>query len=87
MINYVEIYTKPNCSYCTRAKKLLELNKIIYNEQKLDVHFTREHLKELFPTAKTFPVIVLDGYHIGGAKELEQYLVENYKDTTQLLNE
>lgn len=84
---HVEIYTKSNCIHCTKAKKLLANNQIPFLEQKLDVHFTREHLKQLFPEAATYPVIVVNGFNIGGARELEEMLIEQHKDTTQLLNE
>jgi glutaredoxin len=83
----ITLYTKQNCKHCTKAKKLLATSQIPFLEQKLDVHFTREHLKQLFPDAATYPIIVINGFNIGGAKELEEMLIEQHKDTTQLLNE
>lgn len=67
------------------AAQLLEQKKIEFLEHKLDVNFTREHLLEKFPEAKTFPVIVVDGYRIGGYSELKEHLSNN--DGKQLLNE
>ena len=66
----VKIYSKPNCPYCTRAKTLLKNKGIDYEELVLGVNFNREFLLELFPEAKTFPQISIDGKGIGGYEEL-----------------
>jgi glutaredoxin 3 len=78
----VEIYTKDNCGYCTAAKSLLEDNKISFREYKLNVDFTREMVKEKYPSATSYPVIVVDGYYIGGYNEVRP-IVEEHKLTTQ----
>ena len=70
----VELYTKSNCGYCTHAKQLLEMAKMPYVEHKLDVDFTRELLLERYPTAKTYPVVVIDGFFIGGSTDLATIL-------------
>jgi glutaredoxin 3 len=66
----VVIYTKENCSYCTSAKTFLKNKNISFKELALNVDFTRETLLETFPTARTFPVVVIDGFNIGGFSEL-----------------
>ena len=78
-----EIYTKKTCKYCNLAKKLLAERNISYREYIIggDPHLltenqqvtTRESLLERYPDAQTVPQIWLDGQHIGGAEELEQY--------------
>jgi glutaredoxin 3 len=83
----VEIYTKPDCPYCSRAKSLLRDQQIPFTEQKLDEDFTREILLEKFPEAKSFPVVVIDGFRIGGYTELRHKLMEETQDTRKLLNE
>lgn len=70
----VEVYSKEGCGYCTAAVSLLSSKGIGFTEQKLGIHFTREMLLEKFPHAKTFPVIVVDGMHIGGYIELTEEL-------------
>jgi|TARA_B110000285_G_C14854179_1_gene481393 glutaredoxin 3 len=40
----------------------------------LDVDFTREALFEKFPTARTFPQIVVDDEPIGGFMEFRELL-------------
>jgi glutaredoxin 3 len=87
MISHVELYTKPDCPYCTRAKHLLKTMNIQFNEQMLNRDFTREILLEKFPHAKSYPLVVIDGFHIGGYSQLEEKINEEYKSDKQLLNE
>lgn len=83
----IEIYTRPNCSYCSRAKKLLESNRLSFIEHRLNVHFTREQLLQKFPYAKTYPVVVIDSFNIGGYIELNERLTKEYQNPQQLLIE
>jgi len=82
----ITLYTKKNCVYCDYAKNLLEYNKVKYEKLTLDEDFTRENLMELFPAAKSFPVIVVDGFNIGGYDELKMIL-EQKTETRKILNE
>lgn len=77
----IEIYTKPNCSYCVHAKKYLSENNIEYIEYKLNEDFTREELLKAVPIAKTYPVIIINGDYIGGFSDLKSGLLEKYRDT------
>ena len=85
----VEVYTKTNCTFCTKAKALLRNRRIPFTELILGEDFTREILLGKFPSVKTYPVVVIDGFHIGGASELQQYLSENAElnDTRKVLFE
>jgi len=84
---HVEIFSKENCGYCTAAKNLLRNSNIPYIEQVLDVHFTRELIVEKYSTARTFPVIVVDNYYIGGYNELRKLLEEKASGGQILLTE
>ena len=55
----IEIYGKPQCPFCDRAKALCEQKGYEYT------------YKQKFPTARTFPQIVAHGEAIGGFQELE----------------
>jgi len=68
----IEIYSKENCPYCVQAETLCKQNPILidYHKYMLDEDFTREQLFERFPTARTFPQVVVDGESIGGFTEL-----------------
>jgi glutaredoxin len=82
----VIIYTKRDCVYCDYTKNLLEVNKISYQNLILNEDFTREHLLELFPSSKTFPVITVDGFNVGGYDNLK-LILEQKTETRKLLNE
>ena len=82
----IEIYAKPGCPFCDQAKNLLNIKNLSFTEYMLDEDFTRETLLSKFPGVKSFPVIVIDGYNIGGFTQLREHL--NQERTTQkLLNE
>lgn len=83
----VTIYSKSNCIHCESAKTLLDLKNIPYIELKLDEDFTREHLMEMFPSARSFPVVVIDGFNIGGFDQLKSKLSEETESSAKLLNE
>jgi glutaredoxin 3 len=84
---HVEIYTRSGCSYCNMAKELLQSKSIGYVEQKLDIDFTRTSLVEKFSSAKTYPVIVVDGFYIGGYTQLKYLLEQRESDQRKLLTE
>lgn len=67
----VEIYSKPACPFCVQAKNLAEQKGYEYTYKMLDEDFTREELMEKFPTARTFPQIVVDGASIVGFTEFK----------------
>lgn len=70
----IVIYSKDDCIFCERARDLLHSQGREFIEQKLDKDFTRPLLKEIFPNAKTFPVITINGVYIGGFSELNELL-------------
>ncbi len=68
----VRIYTTPACSYCRRAKQLLEDEGVGYSE--IDVTSTEGALEEIsaLTTQRTFPQIVVGDRAIGGYTELAE---------------
>ena len=82
---HVEIYTRSGCNYCDAAKDLLNKSNIPYIENKLDVDFTRQNLVEKYSTARTYPVIVVDGFYIGGYEELSTLLEKRSENISKLL--
>ena len=68
----IEIYGKPQCPFCVNAKKLCEIKSLEYTYYEYIEDFSREELLEMFPNAKTFPQIKVDGVAIGGYKELHE---------------
>jgi len=82
----IEVYSKPNCPYCTKAKQLLMTMNIPFNEYKLDDDFTREIILDKFPLAKSYPIVVVDGFHIGGYSQLVEKINSENSDNRKLLN-
>ncbi|MEL0238465.1 MAG: glutaredoxin, partial [Gammaproteobacteria bacterium] len=72
-IMMIEIYGKTFCPYCDKAKALCEREGFNYSYKELDKDFTREEFFNIFPTARTFPQIKIDGNDIGGYTELEAW--------------
>lgn len=78
-----EIWTKPNCPYCDRAKNLFNIKGVEYDEYVIgltesqikpnQILKTREELLERVPNAKTVPQIWLDDNYIGGYTELAAF--------------
>lgn len=83
----VTLYTKQDCFYCSQAKVLLASKNISFTELKLNDDFTRENLLEMYPSAQTFPVVVVDGFNIGGFTQLQTMINEQTTTTAKLLNE
>ena len=75
----VEIYSKPACPFCVQAKNLAEQKGYQYTYKMLDEDFTREELMEKFPTARTFPQIVVEGQSIGGFTEFKALVDKQVK--------
>ncbi|MGK4007242.1 glutathione peroxidase [Sorangium sp. So ce1036] len=65
----VLMFTKPGCSYCAKAKRLLEERKLPYEE----VAASPRRLRAVSGKSST-PQVFIDGQHIGGADDLEAYL-------------
>jgi glutaredoxin 3 len=69
----IKIYSKHNCIFCDKAKmRLAKYNPTVLM---LDEDFTREEFFKLFPNAKTFPQIVMDGKSVGGYMDLNELSV------------
>jgi len=68
------IWSKYHCPYCDKAKSLLKLRRIEFEERKLGDGWTKEELLEAVPTARSVPQIFIDDKLIGGYQELEHHL-------------
>ena len=68
------IYSKPNCGVCLQAKQLLEMEELPFEYLQLGKHYSLQEFMEMFPNARTFPMIVKDEEIIGGYNDLIEYL-------------
>ena len=70
----VEIFGKPDCIHCEKAKFLCKQKEIEFTYQELGKDFEMGFILETFPGAKTFPQIIVDGQKIGGYTDFEKLL-------------
>ena len=67
----VEIYTKMTCGFCIRAKRLLDMKKIEYQEYPVDMGGPRKaEMVDRSGGRMTVPQIFVNGRHVGGCDEL-----------------
>jgi glutaredoxin len=82
----IEIYGKPMCPFCEKAKQFCETRGLEYTYKSLGTDFTKEELLENFPGARTVPQIIVGGTKIGGYDKLATYIEEtNYTGTGETL--
>jgi glutaredoxin 3 len=72
----IEIWGKPMCPSCSKAKQLCDTRGFAYTYKELDKDFTREQVFEIFPSARTFPQIKIHDRAIGGYEQLVTYIEE-----------
>ncbi len=73
----IEIYSKDLCPYCDMAihkvemmmEENIEIKAAVY---KLGEDFGREEMMAKFPSARSFPQIVIDDQNIGGWLEFQK---------------
>lgn len=73
----IEIYSRPNCSWCVKAKEIMNSLGLSYTEKVLNVDYTKEELVKLVSQPHvplTVPQIFVDGRRIGGYEDLCEYL-------------
>ena len=71
-----EIFGKPDCIHCEKAKFLCKQKEIEFTYQELGKDFEMGFILEKFPGAKTFPQIIVDGEYVGGYDDLSVFLKE-----------
>jgi glutaredoxin len=81
--NNVLIYSKNNCSYCTKSKQLLnslniDFKEICLNPDDKDYYDAIVNMLKNKYNHKTFPFIIVNNIFIGGYSELEQAYATNY---------
>jgi glutaredoxin len=74
----IEVYGKPDCGYCAKAKELLEERKVPFKYYTVGEDIDARSLVERFPGIRTVPVVVSNGSLVGGFDDLKSYI----EDTT-----
>jgi glutaredoxin len=70
------VYSKQDCPYCYKVKKVLELtgnNFVVYN---LGEDFTKEEFYSEFGEGSTFPQVICDDQKLGGCTDTVKFLKE-----------
>ena len=81
----IEIYTKAFCGYCARAKHLLEVKGVEYQEYDITMGGPkRAEMLQRTNGRSTVPQIFIDDRHIGGSDDL--YELERSGRLDPLLN-
>lgn len=74
-MNKITIYTSEMCPYCIKAKKLLKMLNLDFEEINSDGNFDGmcESLSQKFnrPGISTVPQIIINDHYIGGYDDLE----------------
>ena len=71
-----KIYTKDDCVWCVKAKRLMIDLDLKYEEYKLGQDYTKEELRSLVPEnlPLTVPQIFVYNKRIGGYEDFAEYL-------------
>lgn len=69
------VYTRDGCSFCEKAKNLLNQNNLQYTEYSIGKNILREEVLQKFPGIKMLPIIVdVNGTLVGGYEDLVTHL-------------
>jgi glutaredoxin 1 len=71
----VEVYSKDGCPFCVRAKNLLKIKGFDFTEYKIgEGGIDKEYVQnKAGKPVTTVPQIFINGNHVGGFTDLEQY--------------
>lgn len=71
----LQIYSKPNCPNCDKAKMITDSMGVKYATFIVDKDFTIEDLYQIAPRShRSYPMVALNGEYLGGLRELKQHL-------------
>lgn len=74
-MNFI-VYSKEDCSYCFKVKKVLELTGSEFMVYNLNEHFTKEEFHSKFGKGATFPQVICDNMKLGGCSDTIEFLKE-----------
>ena len=68
----IKIYSAEGCFYCEQMKELCKRAEVEYESEDID----SLKLAELYPDAKSYPYVIIDGEEIGGLVEAAKYFIK-----------
>ena len=73
----IVIYSKQNCTFCTKAKNLVKKLGLEYTEKKMeDFESTEAMLEDIGKQVRTMPQITIDDKLIGGYNQLVEHFAD-----------
>ena len=72
----IEIFGKDNCIWSDKSKELLDSRHMSYKYYTLGVDYGIDFIIETFPGVKTVPIILINGFRVGGYESLQAYIEE-----------
>ena len=73
----IVIYSKENCTFCTKAKNLVKKLGLEYTEKKMeDFESTEAMLEDIGKQVRTMPQIKIDDKLIGGYNQLVEHFAD-----------
>ena len=70
----ITVYSKDACTKCSQAVMLLKMKGVEHEVLKLGVDYDYDKAVELSNGQKEFPLIYVDGKHLGDLEKLKEYL-------------
>ena len=69
------VWSKDNCTFCVKAKELLDSKKINYEERNIESgDWTITQLEEAVPNVRAVPQIFIDGRYIGNYDNMVSHI-------------
>jgi glutaredoxin-like protein len=78
----VTVFSRDGCPFCAIAKGLLNENGIEFEELLLNRDYTDQTLRAV-TTRTTYPQVFINGSHIGGSDDLEEWLDERSSEAAR----
>ncbi len=74
----IEIYTRPGCGFCHRAKRLLDGKELTYQEYNIwEEEGRNEEMLKRSNGERTVPQVFINDNHIGGCDDLFDFDANN----------
>jgi glutaredoxin len=70
------VYSKEDCPYCYKVKKVLELTGSKFVVYTLNEDFTKDEFYSEFGDGSAFPQVICDDKRLGGCVDTIKYLKE-----------
>lgn len=71
------IYSKINCPFCDKIKKILQLKNYQYQELVYEQDFNKNEFYDMFGENSTFPQVIFNNQKLGGCVNSIKFLKEN----------